>query len=142
MELWVAIVSGIFGGGAMGFIEFLIRRRDARMDKSNEKNKEVLEAISRLDDKISALEQKVDAVDSKGEMRDVTNTRARILRFDDELREKRLHSLEHFQEILRDCDYYDTYCREHTNYENSYAVDAIDNIKKVFRQCKDENNFI
>jgi len=143
------LIGGLLGGGLISFIQFLIQRRDVKLEKKDEKKNEILYAISQLDSKIMSLEQKIDLVDrkgeereAKGEKREATHTRARILRFDDELREKRLHSVEHFQEILRDCDNYESYCREHADYENSYAVDAISNIKKVFRQCKDDNNFI
>lgn len=70
------------------------------------------------------------------------NARYRILRFDDEIRHEKKHTEEHFNQILDDIDMYDEYCREHPKYPNSKAVLAIENIKKVYAKCKNEDSFL
>ncbi len=125
------IIGCVFGGGLIGFIEFLIRRKDAKQDK----NAEILKAIQKL-------EKRIDDLDEREEMKAAVSARARILRFDDELRNKQKHSLEFFMEILRDIDMYEAYCKKNENFKNTFAVEAIANIKRVFRECKEENSFI
>lgn len=70
------------------------------------------------------------------------NARYRILRFDDEIRHEKKHTEEHFNQILDDIDMYDEYCREHPKYPNSKAVLAIENIKRVYAKCKNEDSFL
>ena len=125
------LISILVGGGILGFVQYLISRYDSK----NDRFKEITDAIEKLN-------QKIDDLDSRENKKDAMDARTRILRFDDELRNKMQHSLEYFQEILRDIDYYEKYCSKHPDFKNTYAVDAVEHIKKVFRQCKDENSFI
>ena len=131
LDFMKTLLGGLLGGGLVEFVEFMIRRSDEKHDRSIE----IIAAIDKLD-------KKIDMVDQKSLERDAQNARTRILKFDDELREKRLHSMEYFMEILRDIDFYEDYCGKHPEFKNTYAVDAVANIKKTFRKCKDENNFI
>ena len=69
--------------------------------------------------------------------------RTRILRFDDELIEKRLHRKDMFDAILIDCDKYTKYCNEHKGgYVNSVADDSIKHIKEVYAELKRDNTFL
>lgn len=70
------------------------------------------------------------------------NARARILRFDDELRIGIHHSQEYYDEILSDIDKYDAYCRTHAGYPNSKATMAIAHIKETYQLCIKENKFL
>jgi excinuclease UvrABC helicase subunit UvrB len=74
-----------------------------------------------------------------------TNTdevRYRILRFDDEIRHKMRHTEEHYDQIIADIDKYEIYCKQHPNYENNKAKMAVQNIKKTYEKCKQENSFL
>ena len=69
--------------------------------------------------------------------------RTRILRFDDELIEKRQHRKDMFDAILIDCDKYKKYCDEHKGgYVNSVADDSIKHIKEVYAELKRDNTFL
>ena len=68
--------------------------------------------------------------------------RTRILRFDDELIEKREHRKDMFDAILVDCDKYEKYCKEHKGYINSVANDSIKHIKEVYAELKRDNTFL
>lgn len=70
------------------------------------------------------------------------NARYRILRFDDEIRHKVLHTEEHFNQIISDVDAYERYCDTHPNYKNSKAISAIENIRETWKRCRSENTFL
>ena len=77
-QLLMTIIGGLLGGGIIGFIEFIIRRNDERKDK----NKEVIQAIEKLDkkvdDRFNTLDQKIELVDKKGDERNAISSRIRI----------------------------------------------------------------
>ncbi|MCD8208530.1 MAG: hypothetical protein LUD72_11375 [Bacteroidales bacterium] len=68
--------------------------------------------------------------------------RYRIIRFDDEIRHKTRHTEEHFNQILDDINQYERYCSAHPDYPNLKAGMAIDNIKEIYRNCKNNNDFL
>ena len=68
--------------------------------------------------------------------------RTRIIRFDDELIEKREHRKDMFDAILVDCDKYEKYCESHHGYVNSVANDSIHHIKEVYAELKREDAFL
>ncbi len=68
--------------------------------------------------------------------------RYRILRFNDEILHDVKHSKEHFDQVLDDITEYEQYCENHPEYENNKAVLAIENIKRIYQKCSDENTFL
>ena len=131
MDILQTLIGGLVGGGLIGFIEFLIRRSDNKADKHDE----VLARLDDIDEKITDIEYqlKVDKAD---------NARNRILMFDDEIRRSIQHSEESYNQILESINFYNKFCHENPNYENSKAVNAIANINKVYQQVKFEDRFI
>lgn len=73
---------------------------------------------------------------------EATNARYRILRFDDEIRHKVKHTEEHFNQIMDDIDNYERYCNSHPNYKNSRAASAIENTRRTYEKCRQENSFL
>ena len=69
-------------------------------------------------------------------------SRTHILRFGDELLHRIKHSKEHFDQIMRDISKYETYCDTHPNYLNGVAHATIQQIKKEYQRCLDENDFL
>lgn len=86
-----------------------------------------------LQRQLSLDEIKDDLMDSR---------RTRIIRFDDELIEKRPHRKDMFDAILVDCDKYEKYCKSHHGYVNSVANDSIQHIKEVYADLKREDAFL
>ena len=86
-----------------------------------------------LQRQLSLDEIKEDLMDSR---------RTRIIRFDDELIEKRPHRKDMFDAILVDCDKYEKFCKANKGYVNSVADDSIKHIKEVYAECKRDNSFL
>ena len=68
--------------------------------------------------------------------RDADSKRASILQFNMEL----VRNL-HFIEVLTHIDAYEQFCTDHPNYPNSRAVIAIANIKRVYEERLQKNDF-
>jgi hypothetical protein len=131
MEIYQTLIGGLLGGGLIGFLEFLIRRKDNKADK----NDEVLKQLKQISEKISDIEKRLDKENAD-------DARRNILMFDDELRRSLSHSEESFNQILEDINFYEKYCLDNPRYENSKAVNAIANINKVYQQVKHDDLFI
>lgn len=131
MDFIQTLIGGLAGGGLIGFIEFLIRRRDERSGKWNE----ILEAIAGLKDAVGGIDERLDKENAD-------DARRNILAFDDELRRGMDHSEESYNQILEDMNHYSRYCKQHPEYENNKAVNAIRHINDVYQRVKAENKFI
>lgn len=125
------ILIALIGGGVVGFVEFLIRRHDAKKDK----NSEILNAIS-------ALSTKIDSVENKADERAAVDARIRILRFRDEMLEGRGHSHDSFKQVLNDIDEYENYCHTHPSFKNNQTVSTIQHIKKNYEERLERHDFL
>ena len=130
--LFITIFTSIVGGGALlTFVQFMITRKDTKDSKYTELVKE----IKRIDTSIQELKSDLDADRA-------TNARIRILSFSDEIRHAVQHSKESFDQIHQDIDQYNRYCRKNPDYENSRAVQAIENIESVYARLLREDRFL
>ena len=129
---WLVAAAGIFGGGALtSFVQFLISRHD---EKDGEKDALMTE--------IKGIREELDAIKEKQAEDRANDARIRILRFSDEVRHKLRHSKEYFDQINTDIDTYEQYCKDHPDYQNNRAVMAIQNIKRVYLKCLEQNDFL
>ena len=51
------------------------------------------------------------------------------------------HTMEDFIEVLSYIDFYESYCRDHPEYENNRAVMAIQNIEEAYQEHLRKNDF-
>ena len=101
----------------------------------NKLNGEVMEQVGEL--KIS-----VQAVKNRQEEMEAKSARVRILRFGDEIYLGQKHSKEHFDNILSDIKTYNTYCRDHPNFENERTKITEAQIKATYQHCLNEHSFL
>lgn len=141
MGILTGIASILVGGGLFAFIQFLINRHDSR----NDKNKEILKAISDLDAKVEerfkALDEKIDLVDAKGDERNAVSSRVRILRFADEMQEDRKHSKDSWDQCLSDVTEYERYCEDHPKFKNGQTAATVSYIKRVYEERLEKHDF-
>ena len=131
MNIWSTILSGAVIAALIGLVEVLLRRMWDKQDRKD--------GVSA---KLDRLEQMLAAHIADDEKYKAETKRARILQFNKEVREKERHSEEEFVEILKIIDEYEDYCRNHPEYPNNRAVTAIENIKYVYKNANQENDFV
>ena len=147
------LVSVLIGGGILGFIEFLLKRKYEKEDKHDE----VIEAIDKLDKKVdenfatldqrsterfNELNKKIDKVDKKGDERAAVASRVRILRFRDEMLEGKSHTHDSFQQVLTDIDDYELYCGNHPTFRNNQTLSTVEHIKHNYNERLEKNDFL
>lgn len=131
MNIWDTILSGAVIAALIGLVEVLLRRMWDKQDRKD--------GVSA---KLDRLEQMLAAHIADDEQYKAETKRARILQFNKEVRERERHSEEEFVEILKVIDEYEDYCRNHPEYPNNRAVTAIENIKSVYKNANQENDFV
>ena len=147
------LVSVLIGGGILGFIEFLLKRKYEKEDKHDE----VIEAIKELDEKVDErfetlderstarfdeLNKKIDEVDRKGDERNAVSSRVRILRFSDELMVEKKHSKDSWDQAMSDCDTYEEYCDTHPQFKNNQTEATVKYIKHEYSQRLERHDFL
>lgn len=105
-------------------------------------NKDIIDKMDKLDENVQNLKTDVQNLREECSERDATLSRARILRFGDEVMHGTPHSKEHYDNILADITAYEKYCDSHPNYINNIAVMTIKYIKEMYHKHLEENNFL
>lgn len=98
-------------------------------------NKEVIEKVDKLEQDVGLINDKVDENGAK-------TSRARILRFGDEIIHGVRHSKEHFDDILDDITDYENYCKDHPDFKNGKTGLTSNLIKETYQKCLKEHDFI
>lgn len=129
MDILMTIISILVGGGILAFIQFLITRHDGKHDKMEEVNRSIQTLSEEVKERFDVLDHKIDTVDAKGDERFAISSRVRILRFEDELQEKRKHSKDSWDQAMADIDYYENYCQAHPKFKNNQTVATVEHIK-------------
>lgn len=138
----------LIGGGALSIFILLSLIQIAPIKLNpwtaigNILNKDLTDKVDDLKKDIDRLEDKVNDTDDKALKRDMDQSRARILRFADEIRRHEDHSKEFFDHILDDISAYEHYCAAHPDYENEKAVLSIAKIRETYQYCDDNNKFL
>ncbi len=98
---------------------------------------------NRLTKKLSGTEiiQKLDALDYKVEKNNAEYNRARLLRFNGELKRGVNHDEEEFNDVLHCIDDYEKFCKKYPDYPNKKSVLAIENIQRVYQNLIQTNGF-
>jgi predicted nucleic acid-binding protein len=91
---------------------------------------------------INSIQNEIGKMKSSEELREIKNTRRRILRFNDELLNSIDHSKEYFDEIVSDIDDYRRFTNSHPDYSNGKANLACENIERVYRNCLEKKTFL
>ncbi len=131
IDLLQTILGGLLGGSVIGLVEFLIHRHDERHDR----NKEIL-------DKLDLLKEKIDSVSAKGDERAAVSARVRILRFADEMLEERKHSKDSFDQAMSDITFYEQYCESHPEFRNNQTLATVSFIKRNYEERLEKHDFL
>lgn len=105
-------------------------------------NKELQVKIDTQGEQITALTEKLSSVQKEVNENAAMSSRYRILRFDDEIRHKVIHTKEHYDQIIIDIDVYELFCERHPDFKNNQAYQAIGNIKRMYDVLNNNNSFL
>ena len=130
-NLIMTFFSFILGGSFLGFLQFIINRRDAKNDRFDAIVKEIAE-----------LRSEIRAIDEKGDVRDAIDSRVRILRFNDELLEGRRHSKDSYDQCMSDITVYETYCDTHPKFKNNQSAMTISNVNRSYAERLEKHDFL
>lgn len=108
-------------------------------------NHDVIEEIKSIKTDVQEVRKELQQHVEEDQLNDILTCRIRIIRFSDEIGEwskgEKIHSKEHYKEILRNIDKYENYCETHKNFKNNEASFAIDNIKRTYNKHLKNNDF-
>lgn len=105
-------------------------------------NKEMLDKLDVLEEKVTKLEERDEKQDAKQEEVEAKAARRRILRCSDEIRAKVRHSEEYFNDVIDDITFYTAYCNDHPKFKNEKAVLAIKLVERTYEKCISDNDFL
>ena len=132
--VWIPVIVAVIA--AVGsFVTSLLNRKWQKEDRKNE-------VLTSLSNEVKGIQTTLNAHIEESELRDILQTRRRIIDFADECRRGTKHSEEHFNNVLQDITEYERYCKTHENFENRQAVSSISFVISVYEKCRDENSFI
>ena len=133
----------MYGGGGLAVLMTLVQISPIKFDPWTWVGKMIGRAINgEVLEKVDALSQDVKHNKEDDDEKWASLSRTHILRFGDELLHGVAHSKEHFDQVMRDISNYETYCDTHPNYLNGVAHATIQQIKKTYQKCLEENNFL
>ena len=141
MDVFTTLIGVLLGGGVLAFIQFLITRHDSKHDKMEEVTKSIRALSEDMKERFDVLDRKIDTVDAKGDERYAVSSRVRILRFEDELQDKRKHSKDSWDQAMSDIDYYENYCQAHPKFKNNQTVATVEHIKNGYSERLEKRDF-
>jgi len=128
---FTTLISFLLGGSVLGFIEFLLRRYDSK----NDRFAEVVKELAQVRADIKQIEEKEDR-------RAAVTARVRILNFNDELQEGRLHSKDSYDQVLSDITEYETFCGAHPNFKNNQTAITVNYINRSYAERLEKHDFL
>lgn len=133
----------MYGGGGLVVLMTLVQISPIKLDPWSWVGKMIGRAINgEVLDKVDELSKDVKKNKEEDDEQWASLSRTHILRFGDEILHGVAHSKEHFDQVMRDITKYEEYCDSHPNYLNGVAHATIQQIKKTYQKCLDENNFL
>lgn len=143
MDTTALIIAALTAPGFWEVIKAIIATiREMVTGKKEITNAEIAEKLDKQGKQIDTLERSFSIKNDSDEERETKACRRRILRADDEIRIGMRHSKDFFEDVLRDIDFYETYCDQHPHFKNKCAESSIRNVIATYEKCKADNDFL
>lgn len=127
---------------AITIIPTIINNGKKTLSKIDELQTELKKEIKATNDDVDSVKKALATHISDGEEEKAKQARQRILRFFDEICAGQEHSESHFEDILDDIDFYETYCSEHPKFKNSRGATAMEQIRDTYKHLKAKGGFL
>lgn len=103
---------------------------------------DVTKKLDALGKKLDTVEQRLNAHIEESDARDLRKRRESILDFASAIAEgKRSYTKEQYEQMLSECDSYDTYCEE-KHFKNAVAEESISLIRRTYARKLVEQSFL
>lgn len=133
----------MYGGGGLAVLMTLVQISPIKLNPWSWIGRCIGRAINgEVLEKVEALSADVKNNKADDDEQWASLSRTHILRFGDEILHGVAHSKEHFDQVMRDISKYEKYCDTHPNYLNGVAHATIQQIKKTYQKCLEENSFL
>ena len=126
----------------VGIIPTVISNRKKTQESIDASNKAREKQDKEMTEQMEKMQNTMDNHIREDEDEKTRNQRYRILRFYDEMCEKREHSESHFEDILDDIDNYEKYCESHPEFKNNRGRVAMEYIKVSYAKIKSRGGFL
>lgn len=110
-------------------------------DKIDNLETQVKDTNTALTNFRSDVEQKFKDNERASDDKEMKRLRASIIMFSDSCSRHEHHTKVHFENMFRDIDDYNEYCKKH-NFPNHFIDGEVAYIKSVFQKCLAEDRFI
>lgn len=104
-------------------------------------NSDVIAMLEGHAKRMGQIEAKLSEMAEKAEYDAAMAARQRILSFADEIGAGKVHSKEHYEDILENVNLYEEYCEQHKSYINNKAVLAVEVIKRKYEKLMTGGGF-
>lgn len=94
-----------------------------------------------IDKKVDDLQEKLDKHIAEDEQEKLESQRRDILDFANACMNKRKHTQEQFNFVIKQCDEYEKFIEEN-DVKNGEITDAIEEIHRLYKKCRQENSFL
>lgn len=92
--------------------------------------------------KLKSLEKELSRISSNVEEYNAINSRVRILRFGNEIKQGILHTKDYFDQIMQDIDIYENYCNRNKEFRNSITSITVEIITNNYIERLEKNDFL
>lgn len=143
-DKWIAVLTACAPilVAVVTIIPTIISNRKKTQDSISSMKAEIAADITATKKEVANLKGSFDDHVDEYEVSKAKQARYRILRFYDEVCEGRRHSESHFEDVLDDIDFYETYCATHKNFKNNRGTAAMEYIKEIYRKVKAKGGFL
>lgn len=126
----------------VGIIPTVISSGKKTQESIDNTQKSIKESNAEMEKRIDKVQTTLNNHIREDEDEKARGQRYRILRFYDELCERRKHSESHYEDILDDIDDYEKYCEMHSDFKNNRGKVAMEHIKVAYGEVKAKGGFL
>lgn len=144
VENWVKILTACAPilVALVTIIPTIISNRKKTQESITQMKADLSGEIAATKKDITSMQESFDDHVVEYEQNKAKQARYRILRFYDEICEGRLHSESHFEDVLDDIDFYETFCSTHKDFKNNRGTAAMEYIKATYAKVKAKGGFL
>ncbi len=126
----------------VGIIPTVVSNRKKTQASIDTMMKEVTSEICSTKSEVAEVKSSMERHLAEDEEEKAKRARYRILRFYDEVCANIEHSESHWEDVLDDIDFYETFCASRQNFKNNRGGAAMEHLKETYSKVKAKGGFL